>query len=343
MSCAFRDLNAPLVQRPTPGPLPGAAVPPGGSNKQPMKLANKGTQPMTLKVGFKQAAQAVWKLIFPTQAAVMAADATADFTLAPEETLEFEIECSPQAAGMTTATLEIQTSDPVNPLLTYDLSCEGVLPPLPEKLAFGSSFGTGLPSRRMIGIALNPAGNLLLSGNWDAAGVTAWNVDPANGNLLNPAVVARPGTTNVGMIDFSPDGLDAYYTTQSQDGVVQVRTPPGGPIQVGQAFTRTTPYSCVDANNQPDICTLNSMDGTRGLDVSPDGANVYVAGANDNALTIFSRDPGTGALSPLEVLKNNVDGVAALTNPIGVLVSNDGQNVYVANASSNRLSVFSRT
>ncbi|MGL4651883.1 MAG: lactonase family protein, partial [Caldilineaceae bacterium] len=46
---------------------------------------------------------------------------------------------------------------------------------------------------------------------------------------------------------------------------------------------------------------------------------------------------------PLEVLKNNVDGVAALTNPIGVLVSNDGQNVYVANASSNRLSVFSRT
>ena len=64
--------------------------------------------------------------------------------------------------------------------------------------------------------------------------------------------------------------------------------------------------------------------------VSPDGANVYVAGSWGAALAVFARDARSGRLTFLEAQRNGVNGVDGLGSPIAVAVSPDGAHVYVA-------------
>src|SRR5204863_355693 len=103
---------------------------------------------------------------------------------------------------------------------------------------------------------------------------------------------------------------------------------------------------------------VNGLDGAEGVAVSPDGADVYVAGRNDNALAVFAREVGTGALTFVEMERNGIAGVAGLGgaksdavtggltyverlrdgiagidglhNAAAVAVSPDGQSVYAA-------------
>jgi poly(3-hydroxybutyrate) depolymerase/6-phosphogluconolactonase (cycloisomerase 2 family) len=80
----------------------------------------------------------------------------------------------------------------------------------------------------------------------------------------------------------------------------------------------------------------DGKDGVAGLfgaffpTVSPDGANVYVAGALGEAVAVFARDAQSGRLTFLEVHRNGVNGVDGLGYPIVLAVSPDGAHVYVA-------------
>src|SRR5712691_2372352 len=66
---------------------------------------------------------------------------------------------------------------------------------------------------------------------------------------------------------------------------------------------------------------VNGLDGVDGLAVSPDGANLYAASYNDNALAVFTRDPVTGGLTFFELQENGVSGVQGLGGARGVTVS----------------------
>jgi DNA-binding beta-propeller fold protein YncE len=72
------------------------------------------------------------------------------------------------------------------------------------------------------------------------------------------------------------------------------------------------------------------------LVLSPDGANVYVTAANDNAIAVFSRNAGTGELTFVEA-----ENAPGLNYPQTLAVSPDGAHVYAANFSDTVL-VFSR-
>jgi DNA-binding beta-propeller fold protein YncE len=112
---------------------------------------------------------------------------------------------------------------------------------------------------------------------------------------------------------------------------------------------------------RPDACTqeggdgINCRDGiglagAEDVEISPDGKHVYVAGFQDNAVAVFARTPGSGALTQLPAPNGCVadagDGITCqdalgLFGPSGIAVSPDGAHVYVASYASG-LTVFSR-
>src|SRR5262249_42302813 len=87
---------------------------------------------------------------------------------------------------------------------------------------------------------------------------------------------------------------------------------------------------------------VDGLAATESIAVSPDGAHVYATGSEDDAIAVFSRNVGTGALTFVEMQKDGVGGVDGLNNAHGVRVSPDGAHVYVAGTDDDALAVFSR-
>ena len=82
--------------------------------------------------------------------------------------------------------------------------------------------------------------------------------------------------------------------------------------------------------------------GTRFVAVSPDGANVYAAGESENALAVFARNPATGELTQVQVLRDGAAGVDGLMGASNLAVSPDGRHVYVGGTFEGAVSVFER-
>ena len=135
-----------------------------------------------------------------------------------------------------------------------------------------------------------------------------------------------------GAIDvaISPDGGNAYVVgTNSGAMATFTRNPSTGAL--------TFLEQDVDG-----VSGVDGISGARGVEVSPDGANVYVTGHTDSAVATFTRNPTTGALTFLEQDKDGVSGVDGLAGAWGVDVSPDGKSVYVAGDADNAVATFSR-
>jgi 6-phosphogluconolactonase (cycloisomerase 2 family) len=78
------------------------------------------------------------------------------------------------------------------------------------------------------------------------------------------------------------------------------------------------------------------------LVVSPDGAHVYVTGEADDAVAVFARDAGTGALTFVEAERDGVGGVDGIDGPLALAISDDGKHVYAGGSNDDGLAVFSR-
>lgn len=163
----------------------------------------------------------------------------------------------------------------------------------------------------------------------------AWAV-PAQANRLNSVQVLRQGVhgidglAGVVSVTVSPDGKNVYSCSASHDAVaVFRRNRATGALRLAQMVR-------------------DGVDGVDGLAyatsvaISPDGAYAYVTGAAHNAVAVFRRAKRTGALSFVEVKKQQVAGVDGLTFARAVTVSPDGVNVYVAGQEDNAVAAFRR-
>src|SRR5262249_13330541 len=83
---------------------------------------------------------------------------------------------------------------------------------------------------------------------------------------------------------------------------------------------------------------VNGLDGAGSVTISPDGANVYVAGDVDNAVAVFKRDAATGTVTFLQMVKDAVN----LSHARSVAVGPDGAQVYAAASGSDTIVVFAR-
>jgi 6-phosphogluconolactonase (cycloisomerase 2 family) len=87
---------------------------------------------------------------------------------------------------------------------------------------------------------------------------------------------------------------------------------------------------------------VDGLDEAAGVAVSPDGSHIYVASFRDSAVAVFDRNAASGRANLLQVLKDNVDGVDGLWGAQSVVVSPDGDHVYVASCYDSALAVFQR-
>jgi len=135
---------------------------------------------------------------------------------------------------------------------------------------------------------------------------------------------AIPALFGVSGVLVSPDDAHLYVLSFASNALLGfLRNPVTGELtQIGQA---------IDGSGGVD-----GLDGPSELAISPDGAHIYVAGFNEDAVAVFSRDAGTGILTFVEVQRDGVgvEGVGSLA------ISGDGAHVYAGGETG--LTVFSR-
>jgi 6-phosphogluconolactonase (cycloisomerase 2 family) len=137
------------------------------------------------------------------------------------------------------------------------------------------------------------------------------------------------GLTGFGDLAVTGDGENLYAVSGTDDALVVFdRNTTTGAI--------TSPGCIGDAGTILCAATAEGLNEAGGLAVSPDDTTVYAVGRTDAAITRFTRDPGTGALTDAGCLKNVLSGAACLPVAAGLLgsperveVAPDGATVYV--------------
>jgi DNA-binding beta-propeller fold protein YncE len=139
----------------------------------------------------------------------------------------------------------------------------------------------------------------------------------------------------------SPDGHNVYVAAAKSDAItVLTRNRGSGKLSQpdGEAGCISSKVaSCADAVG---------LDRPNSVVVSPDGDHVYATALGSDAVTVFERDPSTGALSQAGcIAAAAARGCAAgraLDGPDVVRVSPDGRNVYVGAFFGNAVAAFAR-
>lgn len=87
---------------------------------------------------------------------------------------------------------------------------------------------------------------------------------------------------------------------------------------------------------------IDGLDNAHAVVVSPDGAHVYVAADQDDAVAVFSRASGQGTLAFVEAEFDGAGGVDGLDGAEHLALDPDGDHLYVAGLIDGAVAVFSR-
>ena len=152
-------------------------------------------------------------------------------------------------------------------------------------------------------------------------------------------------TTGTGPVAFSPEaGTRVAYFADAAAGTLAAYA-----VDTAGNLTLLATYANGQVVNGQAIAGLG---GASAIAFSPDGRYLFVTGAADDALVVFTRNPTTGLLTFSQELRDGVDGVQGLGGAAAIAVSpvyadvdakgnpvND-QFVFVAGAAENELAVF---
>ncbi|HET9198399.1 MAG TPA: beta-propeller fold lactonase family protein [Solirubrobacterales bacterium] len=148
-------------------------------------------------------------------------------------------------------------------------------------------------------------------------------------------------------IAISPDGGHVYVASSKSDAVaIFTRNRESGVLAQAKKGT-----GCIAAGGAEGCAAAIGLDEPNSVAISPNGRNVYVTSRLGNSLISFVRNPKTGALRQLPpplagcISGAPIPGCApglALVAPDVVVVSPDGNNVYVGSFFGNAVAAFAR-
>ncbi len=145
------------------------------------------------------------------------------------------------------------------------------------------------------------------------------------------------GMRTVHTVAVSSDDKHVYICSSLPDTPAQVPLQNESLSSFSRSATGTLTLVDQEIEDSGGVDTLASC---RGIDVSPDGKHVYTAALTDRAVTWFSRNSMTGALT----LVDDVSGgpMSSLAGATSVIVSPDNEHVYVAGISGDSVAAFDR-
>ncbi|HEY0278659.1 MAG TPA: hypothetical protein VGC32_10370 [Solirubrobacterales bacterium] len=173
---------------------------------------------------------------------------------------------------------------------------------------------------------------------YEFEGVNAFTVAPKGGDVYATSLTSNSLTT--------------FHTTSSGAGLSQPRGPEREVEGEKAAAAEGTPSpeGCTVYLRSPGCGFGVAMKVPEGLDISPDGASVYVSAFETGAIDVFDRDAETGVVTQKPgtrgcVAPKKVPGCTlgrALGGTGSIVVSPDGRNVYSTSQLSSAVDVFRR-
>ena len=208
-------------------------------------------------------------------------------------------------------------------------------------------------------IALSPDGRHLYAVSSIANSVTGFARDVKTGALIQlkgAAGCVRPGglggcASGVGLLGatalaISPDGRSLYVAGRDADAVAAFAIDPtgGALLQLGGR------QACIRGGEAGECASGRALAGVDALAISPDGATLYAAAKDADAVSVLQRDATTGALTqqpgPTGCIRV-AGGLGcttgrALAQPSALAIAAGGRDIYVASASGNAVSILQR-
>ncbi len=229
-------------------------------------------------------------------------------------------------------------------------------------------------------LALSPDGRHVYAASPDVHAIAAFARDASTGGLAqapngcvaneiaNPSgphasvagCLAAQGLDGAADIAASPDGLHVYVASSGAAAVSMfVRSPADGSLSQPPSATACV-SAVVDAGppavlGDPDCGSAAPVEGAASIAISPGGEHVYVAAATSKTVVVFGRNAGTGVLTLLSCVSDDVNGGSAdlpaepacvaaqgLADPTALALSPDGSHLYVTSAGGGSVAAFAR-
>jgi 6-phosphogluconolactonase (cycloisomerase 2 family) len=181
-------------------------------------------------------------------------------------------------------------------------------------------------------VAVSPDGQYVYANSFAKSALVTFTRDMGTGALAFHdiekdgvgAVTTLGGANGVGV---SPDNQTVYVASATDDTLTAFQRNLNGTLDV------------LDSE-QDGVSGVDGLDAAHDVKVAPDGENVYTTAAGtDNAVTTFDR-AGNGTVAFNETDEDT--GATFFGNPIGLDVSDDNANVYVAGQADAAVTVFTR-